>query len=595
MRIALLSTLVLLILTQLSMGKVTFTEDDIRKALREFMEEGEKSDEDHGTKTVNGGNQDPLDVSSLDPESNDEDDAESQKVELPEGEKTPTNINPNVKEEQKEDNYDTQPPPLDEEKPGAMKSAWRRKRSADKVPDLKGRKRRIINALLKALNSESNEKDDKESNKKELPEGLKRIKLNVNFKTQQRIINKNVSPEQLKKLKEILKESIRQLNETTCVKWVKRTSEINYVRIFNDNGCYSYEGQIGGGQSLSMQAYGCMSVHTMLHEMLHAMGAKHEQSRSDRDRMMSMVWEHLPSDSLYNFQMGNTFNSQPYDYKSLMQYELDSFGGGRKSMTIPDKSLEYLISNKKVELSLYDIGEINGAYKCTAMCFNKCENGGRTIVNEEDVCGCKCPTGLKGDDCSQLDTNFYCGGFITLTAGESRKIDLDSYTPGTACTSVVKGGTNTRIKATTDSLDLPYNYHYDCYHWLEFRDNLIGDSGKERCGTQGGATFTKMVIGDPSRMMIRFDSVKHRNEPTGKGFTITVEAYVSASASTKCDFGDDFRGCVFQLNKTSSDLQLEFTTSGEYEDSGNDNGYQYLMSPWGFQEKESNSGNMGQL
>ena len=57
--------------------------------------------------------------------------------------------------------------------------------------------------------------------------------------------------------------------------------------------------------------------------MLHAMGAKHEQSRSDRARMMSMVWEHLPSDSLYNFQMGNTFNSQPYDYKSLMQYELD--------------------------------------------------------------------------------------------------------------------------------------------------------------------------------------------------------------------------------------------------------------------------------
>lgn len=34
-------------------------------------------------------------------------------------------------------------------------------------------------------------------------------------------------------------------------------------------------------------------------------------------------------------------------------------------MTIPDKSLEYLISNKKVELSLYDIGEINSAYKCT--------------------------------------------------------------------------------------------------------------------------------------------------------------------------------------------------------------------------------------
>ena len=51
-----------------------------------------------------------------------------------------------------------------------------------------------------------------------------------------------------------------------------------------------------------------------------------------------------------------------------------------------------------------------------------------------------------------------------------------------------------------------------------------------RCGTQGGAVFTKMVIGDPSRMMIRFDSVKHRNEPAGKGFSITVEAYVSGEA-----------------------------------------------------------------
>lgn len=39
------------------------------------------------------------------------------------------------------------------------------------------------------------------------------------------------------------------------------------------------------------------------------------------------------------------------------------------------------------------------------MCFNKCENGGMAVVNEEDVCGCKCPTGLKGDDCSQLDTS----------------------------------------------------------------------------------------------------------------------------------------------------------------------------------------------
>ena len=60
----------------------------------------------------------------------------------------------------------------------------------------------------------------------------------------------------------------------------------------------------------------------MLHEMLHAMGAKHEQSRSDRARMIAINWENLPSNSIDYFKMGNTFNSQPYDYKSVMQYKL---------------------------------------------------------------------------------------------------------------------------------------------------------------------------------------------------------------------------------------------------------------------------------
>lgn len=44
---------------------------------------------------------------------------------------------------------------------------------------------------------------------------------------------------------------------------------------------------------------------------------------------------------------------------------------------------------------------------------------------------------------------------------------------------LLQGPANTRIKATIDSLDLPYNEYDDCYHWLEFRDYLIGDRGKE--------------------------------------------------------------------------------------------------------------------
>lgn len=39
--------------------------------------------------------------------------------------------------------------------------------------------------------------------------------------------------------------------------------------------------------------------------------------------------------------------------------------------------------------------------------------------------------------------------------------------------------TGKRVKATILDMDLPSSSKYDCYHWLEFRDYLIGAPGKE--------------------------------------------------------------------------------------------------------------------
>ncbi|XP_062601657.1 blastula protease 10-like, partial [Saccostrea cucullata] len=378
--------------------------------------------------------------------------------------------------------------------------------------------------------------------------------------------------------------------------------------------CYSYVGVVGGAQNLSIEAPGCMTVHTVLHEFLHAMGGSHEQSRSDRASMTSMIWNKIDSKNMYNFVMENTKNALPYDYKSLMQYELDSFGKNREnSMSIPDMSFEYLITNKKDHLSLYDIGEINSAYRCTADCFNQCENGG-VLTKENGQCRCKCPSGLKGEDCSELDTSDGCGGFIQLGLGEAYTINMDSYNSGVICTWVVKGTMGSRITAMVDFMDLPFNEFNDCYHWLEFRDYLIGDNGKERCGNESGATFKKMMIGEASRMMIRFNSQKHNNQPPGQGFVVTVEATqsdcsfspcknganctdifggfkcecfngfsgslcdnIKASARTICDFQDDFRGCVFQPDPFYSQFEFSFKTSVDYP--GNALGFQYIYVP----------------
>lgn len=61
----------------------------------------------------------------------------------------------------------------------------------------------------------------------------------------------------------------------------------------------------------------------MVHEMLHAAGFVHEQNRSDRDEYIRLIKENL-GDSIDNKNMGkmDTFDRNPYDYESIMQYEL---------------------------------------------------------------------------------------------------------------------------------------------------------------------------------------------------------------------------------------------------------------------------------
>lgn len=39
-----------------------------------------------------------------------------------------------------------------------------------------------------------------------------------------------------------------------------------------------------------------------------------------------------------------------------------------------------------------------------ADCTNTCQNGG-VVTKGSSGCSCKCPSGLKGSDCSQLDTS----------------------------------------------------------------------------------------------------------------------------------------------------------------------------------------------
>lgn len=59
-----------------------------------------------------------------------------------------------------------------------------------------------------------------------------------------------------------------------------------------------------------------------IHEMLHALGQWHEQSRTDRDNHLNMRWDILGMSRQggANYGKFDTRDYYPYDYESIMHY-----------------------------------------------------------------------------------------------------------------------------------------------------------------------------------------------------------------------------------------------------------------------------------
>ena len=132
-------------------------------------------------------------------------------------------------------------------------------------------------------------------------------------------------------------DAMAYIEENTSIRFEERSNQNAYVKFVTGGGCSSYIGRTGGSQSITL-ANGCLYRGIISHELFHALGVYHEQSRSDRDTFVMIHSENISDGFEGNFNIANNaIDIGPYDYNSIMHYGEKAFSknGSPTITTIP--------------------------------------------------------------------------------------------------------------------------------------------------------------------------------------------------------------------------------------------------------------------
>ncbi|OQV12840.1 putative Zinc metalloproteinase nas-15 [Hypsibius exemplaris] len=172
--------------------------------------------------------------------------------------------------------------------------------------------------------------------------------------------------------KELIRDSLADMQAKTCLIIRPRNSrDRNYVTFSRrESGCWSWVGRLGGAQAINL-APGCVdTMGAVQHEVMHAIGFFHEQSRLDRDENILVIWSNVQGGKANtNFQkrLGTNAQGVPYDYDSIMHYAFNEFARNPKYPTlVPIQSAQFGRKNlgSRVIMSAGDVEKINRLYKC---------------------------------------------------------------------------------------------------------------------------------------------------------------------------------------------------------------------------------------
>ncbi|XP_012939851.1 high choriolytic enzyme 1 [Aplysia californica] len=196
--------------------------------------------------------------------------------------------------------------------------------------------------------------------------------------------------------RQVIQSALSDWSRYTCLSFTETTRYRNRLRFQNGGGCFSRVGMVGGAQVVGL-ASGCRYKGVVIHEVGHAIGLHHEQTRPDRDQHVRIIRQNIPPRVYYNFEKYSWTVIKnmgiPYDYSSIMHYGKKAFtmNGGLTIQTVNPK-YQNVIGNRH-NLSFRDIKSVNIMYNCKAA-TRGCTKRDSSCPGEGFVgkdCKCWCP------------------------------------------------------------------------------------------------------------------------------------------------------------------------------------------------------------
>jgi hypothetical protein len=184
------------------------------------------------------------------------------------------------------------------------------------------------------------------------------ILISPDLTNSQRVLDAIDSFNQQTVIRFVLLEDIEQAGEKPPKGWL----------VFQPNNemCASFLGFQGGPQPIFINDE--CSAQGVRHEIMHALGFPHEQSRMDRDKFVDILWDNVdPSkydqfalvpDALVHKFTGSVFN---FNYQSIMLYPATAFSKDGQSITMQSKTSSKIAPIEE-GLSTIDAERVNFLY-----------------------------------------------------------------------------------------------------------------------------------------------------------------------------------------------------------------------------------------